>query len=159
MLAWVIIAQTNTSKAQGALPTDKFLGQIQHESWPNDAGTSNIVQCVPDTQWQASYIYTPDKLHTLSTYDTKLHTRICLKYAYYHNSDDNNDRLSWQKSVEEARKEQVRKPSEYQHSKRISSKESLNLCDTQKPRRILNTKVRSQHHYRYLSLESQTCSG
>jgi hypothetical protein len=30
-------------------------------------------------------------------------------------SDDNDDRLSWQNSVEEARKEQVQKPPEYEH--------------------------------------------
>jgi hypothetical protein len=32
---------------------------------------------------------------------------------------------------------------------------SLQLCDTQKPRPILNTKERIQHHHRCLSQESQ----
>jgi hypothetical protein len=38
-------------------------------------------------------------------------------------SDDNDTRLSSQKSVEGARKEQVRKTPEHQHSKRLSRKE------------------------------------
>jgi hypothetical protein len=36
----------------------------------------------------------------------------------------------------------------------ISSK----LCDMQKPREILHTRERIQHHHRYLPQESQTCS-
>jgi hypothetical protein len=32
-------------------------GQIQHESWPNYAGSSNTTLCVPDSPQQASYIH------------------------------------------------------------------------------------------------------
>jgi hypothetical protein len=46
---------------------DKFLSQIQHESWPNDAGTSNIFLMCTSTPQQASYIHqTGNQRHKFS---------------------------------------------------------------------------------------------
>jgi hypothetical protein len=69
-------------------------------------------------------------------------------------------------SAEEARKERPRNtkvPTMKKNKPRDTNNHPsqiirLKLCNTQKPRAILNTKERIQHHHRYLSQESHTCS-
>lgn len=59
LLIWVTIAQTITRKAQGEWPMDNFLGQIQHESRPNDVGSSNMFPMC-NIHSAISLIHTPD---------------------------------------------------------------------------------------------------
>jgi hypothetical protein len=123
----VTIAQTKTCKAQGELPTDKFLGQIKHESLPNDGGIRNISQCVSDTWQQASYIHqTPQQAsyaqqephkttyvpqipilpqqpnYTIQPSQAVTTSRATAQTADFSeaeestDSDENDDRLSWQ---------------------------------------------------------------
>jgi hypothetical protein len=81
--------------------------------------------------------------------------------------DDSDDRLSWQAVREEARTfPRTTKVATVKKNKlqgivthfRYQSLINLKLCDTQKPRALVNTRERIQHHHRYLSQESQTCS-
>jgi hypothetical protein len=92
------IAQTNTRKAQGEWPTDKFLGQIHYESWLNVAGTSIIFPTC--TRHSAtSLIYTPDTATsfirpdgTISNYiyASNIHTTWTTQLHYPHIPSSNN---------------------------------------------------------------------
>jgi hypothetical protein len=133
------IAQTNTRKAQGERPTDKFLDQIQHESRPNGAGTSNrhtrhsaaSLIYIHQTPQQASYAqqepyqttFMPQipilpqqpnyAIHISQAATSRAPTQTAdfAEAEESTDSGDNDDRLSWQAvGAEEVRKEEAPEP-------------------------------------------------